>query len=63
MSASLNCSGCNNPNLKREDFYWSKKEPNIKTQKQCKSCVWKKRHPEETEKIFNINAFKKHYAY
>ena len=49
MSASLNCSGCNNPN--------------IKTQKQCKSCVWKKRHPKETEKIFNINAFKKHYAY
>lgn len=52
MSASLKCSGCNNPNLKREDFYWSLKQPNIKTQKQCKKCVYEKRHPKEENKIF-----------
>ena len=61
---SLNCSGCNNPNLKREDFYWSKKEPNIKTQKQCKKCVYKKRHPIEGGKIFEFTEeYKRYYAY
>jgi len=62
MSASLTCSGCRNPNLTRDDFYWSKKEKNIKTQKKCKACVYKKRHPVQ-EKIFSIDAFKKYYAY
>lgn len=63
MSASLTCSGCNNPNLTRDDFYWSKKEPNIKTQKQCKSCVYKKRHPADDDEMFNIEKFKEYYAY
>jgi len=61
MSLSLTCSGCNNPNLVFGDFYWSKKDPKVKTQKQCKDCTWKKRHPEETE-FFNIDLeWKKHY--
>lgn len=64
MSASLNCSGCKNPNLTREDFYWSKKEPNVKTQKQCKKCVYKKRHPEEGGKLFQFTKeYLRYYAY
>lgn len=62
MSISLTCNGCHDPNLKREDFYWSKKDPTLKTQRQCKKCVWKKRHPEDNG-MFNINEFKKYYAY
>ena len=61
---TLNCSGCKNPNLTKDDFYWSLKDPKIKTQKQCKKCVWEKRHPKEEVKIFNIDLeWKRHYAY
>jgi hypothetical protein len=61
---TLNCSGCKNFNLTKDDFYWSKKEPNVKTQKQCKKCIWKKRHPKEEAKIFNIDLeWERHYAY
>ena len=61
---SLNCSGCKNPNLTKNDFYWSLKDPKIKTQKQCKKCVYKKRHPKENEKIFiYTDEYKKYYAY
>lgn len=63
MTISLECKGCNDPNLTREDFYWSKKIPNLKTQRQCKKCVWKKRHLKEKEDLFNIESFKKYYAY